>query len=89
MLNTNLTITQARAKLLGLSQKLHKDQAVTVTKRGKPVLAIVPWDLYESIVETLEVMADADLMAMLRQSLKEAESGKRIPWEKVKKELPH
>ncbi len=56
-----LTITQARAKLLVLPEQLAKDKttkSVTVTKRGKPILAIVQWDLYESIVETLEVMGD-------------------------------
>ena len=58
-----------------------------MTRRGKPVLAIMPWELYEAIVETLEIMGDEDLMAALSQSIKEAEEGKGIPWEIVKAEM--
>lgn len=43
--------------------------------------------LYESIIETLEIMGDEDLMASLRQSIQEREEGKTIPWEQVKREL--
>jgi hypothetical protein len=47
----------------------------------------MPWELYQSIAETLEIMGDEDLMAALRKSVKEAEEGKVIPWERVKKDL--
>ena len=46
-----------------------------ITRRGKPVLAVMPWELYEAIAETLEVMTDKDLIAELRQSIKEMEAG--------------
>lgn len=49
----SLTISQARAILLDLPERLARDKAaksVTVTKRGKPVLAIVYWELYESLL---------------------------------------
>lgn len=84
-----ITITQARHRFLGLPDELAKDKtkAIAVTRRGSPVMAIVPWDLYESIVETLEILGDPELMAHLRKSIKEAEAGKTIPWEKVKRDL--
>jgi hypothetical protein len=47
----------------------------------------MPWELYEAIVETLEIMGDEELMDALRQSIKEAEEGKAIPWEQAKREL--
>ena len=34
--------------------------------RTEPVLAVMPWDLFESIVETLEIMGDMDMMDALR-----------------------
>lgn len=85
-----LTITEARSQLLELAEQLNRPpatEAVTVTKRGKPVLAVMPHDFYESLVETLEVLGDAALMQALRQSLREVRSGKTIPWEKVKQDL--
>jgi antitoxin YefM len=85
-----LTITEARSQLLELAERLNRPpatEAVTVTKRGKPVLAVLPHEFYESLVETLEILGDEALMQSLRQSLKEARSGKTIPWEKARRDL--
>ena len=83
-----LPITEARHALTSLPKRLAEDPStVAITRRGKPVLAVMPWDLYESIVETLEIMGDDDLMAALRQGIKEIEAGKGVSWEKVKREL--
>jgi PHD/YefM family antitoxin component YafN of YafNO toxin-antitoxin module len=60
---------------------------VTVTRRGEPVLAILPWELYETLEETLEILGDEDLMTELRRSLREAEAGETVPWETVKADL--
>jgi PHD/YefM family antitoxin component YafN of YafNO toxin-antitoxin module len=43
--------------------------------------------LYESLVETLEILADEELMEALRQGIQEAESGQGIPWEEAKQQL--
>lgn len=58
-----------------------------ITRRGKPVLAVLPWELYEAITETLEVMADKETMEKLRQSIQEMGEGSTIPWEEASKEL--
>ena len=42
---------------------------------------------HSSIIETLEIMADEELMTSLRQGIKEVAEGKTIPWERVKEEL--
>jgi hypothetical protein len=41
----------------------------------------------QSIIETLEIMDDEDLMASLRLAIQEVAEGKTIPWEQVKREL--
>lgn len=61
--------------------------AITVTKRGQPALSLVPWDLYESLSETLEILSDADLTKALRRSITEACGGRTILWEKVRGQL--
>ena len=81
-----LTISQARRGLTRLPRRFAKAKephAVTVTQRGKPVMAILSWDQYEGLIETMEILADAKLMARLRESMKQAKAGKVIPWEKI------
>lgn len=84
----HIPITKARYELTSLPERLAKAPgAIAVTRRGTPVLAIMPWDLYQSLLETMEVLADEDLMAALRQSLAEAQAGDTVPWETAKAEL--
>ncbi len=54
-----LSIAEAREQLTRLPEILSEDDetaAATITRHGKPVLAVLPWDVYESIVETLAIL---------------------------------
>jgi PHD/YefM family antitoxin component YafN of YafNO toxin-antitoxin module len=85
-----MPIIEARKKLTSLPEEFEREPemgAVAVTRRGKPVLAVMSWELYESLVETLEILGDAELLTALRQGIKEAEEGKEVAWEHAKKEL--
>ncbi|MDD5287272.1 MAG: type II toxin-antitoxin system prevent-host-death family antitoxin [Desulfuromonadaceae bacterium] len=85
-----LSIMEARKQLTSLPETLMHDGQVDVleiTRRGKPVLAVMPWELYDALSETLEVMGDKELMAQLRQSVLEMESGELISWQVAKQEL--
>lgn len=84
----DIPITEVRDELTSLPEQLTQThETVTVTRRGKPVLAILPWGEYEALVETLEVLSDPELMTALRKSIKEAKQGKLIPWEQAKRKL--
>ncbi|MFV1957739.1 MAG: type II toxin-antitoxin system Phd/YefM family antitoxin [bacterium] len=85
-----LSMVEARKKLTSLPEEFARKEeldAVAITRRGKPVLAVMPWELYESIIETLDVMGDEELTSVLRESIAEYERGETIPWEKVKEDL--
>ena len=85
-----LTVTDARAQLLSLAENLEKkpgQEAITITRRGKPVLALLSWELYDSLLETMEILGDEDLMKSFRRGVREIEEGKGIPWEEAKKRL--
>ena len=84
-----LTISKARNRLLRLPKDLAKKgepKAITVTQHGKPVLAILPWEFYDSLVETLSILGDAEFMASLRKGIRELKEGKGVPLEKLKEE---
>lgn len=85
-----LSIMEARKQLTSLPETLLHDGQVDVlevTRRGKPVLAVMPWELYEAVAETLEVMGDKELLGQLRQSILEMDSGKLTSWQDAKQEL--
>jgi antitoxin YefM len=86
---TQLTITEARRALLDLPEQLAKtpDKAVSITRHGRPVLALLPWELYESIIETLEVLSDPDATAALRSSLEDIRKGRLVSHEAARKRL--
>ncbi len=86
-----MPIAEIRNRLTSLPESLERSPetgAVTVTRRGKPVLAVLSWEFYESLVETLEIAGDEKLLADLRQGIREVRAGKTVPWVKVKKRLP-
>lgn len=89
-MNRTISISEAGARLTDISDELaraKKPRAVKVTRGKKPVLAIMPWELYEGLIETLEILRDKEFMNDLRKGIKEADAGKGIPWEKAKKEI--
>lgn len=77
----NLSMSEAREQLTRMPDQFDEAgaaKAITVTRHGKPVLAVLPYELYESIMETLDVMGDPELMDQLRQSVREIDEGKTI-----------
>ncbi|MBI5639260.1 MAG: type II toxin-antitoxin system Phd/YefM family antitoxin [Nitrospirae bacterium] len=85
-----MPIIEARKKLTSLPEEFEQgDEAkvIAVTRRGKPVLAVLPWELYETVAETLEVLGNEKLMKDLRSSIKEMQAGRLISWDKAKKQL--
>jgi antitoxin YefM len=85
-----LPISEARRRLIGLADDLGRNPeagAVAVTRRGERVLAVMSWDLYESLAETIEILGDEKLMAMLRRSLADLRARRTRPWSVAKRKL--
>ena len=86
---TQLTITEARRALLDLPARLAKapDKVLSITRHGRPVLALLSWDLYESIIETLEVLSDPETTGALRASVEDISKGRVVSHEAARKRL--
>jgi antitoxin YefM len=83
-----LTTVDARRELTKLPEKLGAEPAtIAVTRRGKPVLAIMTWEDYQAILETLEILSDEKAVDQLRRSIKEVKEGTTIPWKEAKARL--
>lgn len=84
-----MTVSDARAHLPEIIDQVNESpkETVEIMRRGEPVAAIMSARLYESLVETLEILADEETAKALREALRNARKAKFIPFEQVRKEL--
>lgn len=71
-----IPITEARNKFMKLPDQAAKDQVLAVTRRNKEVMAVMSWELYEGLLETLEVLSDPELMKHLKTALDDVKAGR-------------
>ncbi|MEW5857327.1 MAG: type II toxin-antitoxin system Phd/YefM family antitoxin [Cyanobacteriota bacterium] len=81
-----LTITEARRQLLELPDEL-TDEPVIITKHGKPVMAALSYEQFESLMETLEILSDRQFANRLQESIAQAERGETVSWKEAKAKL--
>ncbi len=58
-----------------------------VTKRGKPVIVMLSVEDYESLMETLDILADPKAMADLRKGEEDIRKGRTHSWAEIKASL--
>lgn len=81
-----LTITEARKKFLALPDEL-TDEPIIITKHGKPVMVTISYEQMESLLETLEILADEEFTSQLKEGIKQDKEGKTLSWSEAKAKL--
>lgn len=62
-------LTDARDRLSEIVDQVASSSDVfTITKHGRPMAVVLGYEEYESIIETLNVLADADTMDALDEA---------------------
>jgi prevent-host-death family protein len=80
--------TDARTHLTELLDEIEQvHEHIVITRNGRPAAVVMSSAEYESLLETLEVLSDKELMAALAESDKDIAAGRVIPWEEVKRDL--
>lgn len=82
-----ITITQARNRLMKLPDETADNEIIAVTRRNKEVMALMSWELYEGLLETIEILADSEFMGQIKKGLEEIESGKTYSVEEARNRL--
>ena len=82
-----LTITEARNRFTKLPDEIADSQIIAVTRRNKEVMAVMSWELYEGLLETIEILADQELMGSLKRGLEDIRTGKTHTVEDTRKRL--
>lgn len=73
------TVTEAKRKLLELVEDIENmRERITITKNGIPTTVMMSLDDYESLIETLEIMANPKIMKSLKKSHQQAKKGQLL-----------
>ncbi len=81
-----LTSTEARNSFSDLIREAEKE-VVQITQHNKPAAAVMSWDFFESLMETLEILSDPETVDSIRQGEQDHDAGKFSDWETAKKRL--
>lgn len=78
-IETYIPITQAKAKLLDMVRQLQDtDDTIAITKNGVPEAVMLSMKKFEGLLETIDILADADIMAQLKGSAEDVKAGRLI-----------
>ena len=74
-----IPVTKAKARLLDMIRNLDdRDDTIAITKNGTPKAVMMSMDQYEAICETMEIMADRDIMKQIYASVIDIQAGKPL-----------
>ncbi len=80
-----MSISETRKRMASLENDMSYEDTISVTNHGKEVFAILRWETYESIAETLDILSDQEGYNDLKIGILQAQQGKLIDFEEFKK----
>jgi len=82
-----MPISEARKKITSLDKEISYDDTISITNHGKEVYALLRWDTYESIAETLDILSDEALYDDLKKGIQQCERGELVDFDTLKQSL--
>jgi PHD/YefM family antitoxin component YafN of YafNO toxin-antitoxin module len=82
-----MSISETRRKITSLEDELSYDDTISVTNHGKEVFALLRWDTYESIAETLDIISDETTFTELKKGIQQMQNNELIDFDDFKKNL--
>ena len=87
MINT-VSLKELRPEIPSIIARIDgKLDRYVVTKRGKPVVVMLSVADYESLMETLDILADPQAMAGFRKGEEDIRKGRTRSWVEIKASL--
>ena len=72
-----LPVTKVKRELLDILKSMEEEYStITMTRNGEPVGVMMTPDRYESLLETIEILSDKNILRALKASQKDFKSGK-------------
>ncbi len=78
-IDSYISVTKAKTMLLDMIRMLDdKDNTVAITKNGVPKAVLMSMEQYETMLETITILGDQDMMKQIRCSQKEISKKKSL-----------
>ena len=78
-IETYVPITQAKAKLLDMVRQLRDtNDTIAITKNGVPEAVMLSMKKFEGFLETIDILADPEMMLQLKGSAQDVKAGRLI-----------
>jgi antitoxin YefM len=85
-MSKTVPFTEARSSLTELLDEIERvHEHVVITRNGRPSAVMIAPEEYDSLIETLEVLADYEAMADLAASQSDVDAGRVFELEDVKR----
>ena len=85
---TTLPLADASARLAELADEAHRThEPIEITENGERSVVLLSADEYDSIMETMEILGDRELMDEIRDAKVEAERDGYFTLEQVTEEM--
>ena len=79
-----IPVTKAKSILLDLVRNITaSDDAIAITKNGVPEAVLISMNKFEGLLETLDILSDEKSMASIRKSIRQADKGMWLDFDKV------
>ena len=78
-IDTYIPVTKAKNQMLDIIRDIHAcDDTIAITKNGIPQAVMISMEHYVALQETIEVLADRDIMDQIRLSTSELQKQTRL-----------
>lgn len=83
-----IPLSEAKAHLSEIIKDVSETQEIiTISKGGVPATVMMSVEEYESLIETLEILSDPELMEAIKEGLEQEKRGEFISLEEVMRDL--
>ena len=81
-----IPLTEAKQSLLDLAKDITEEPLI-ITQEGQPVMTAMSYQKFESLMETLEILADQTFSQKLKESIEQVKRGETVSLETAKEKL--
>ncbi|MEB3120838.1 MAG: type II toxin-antitoxin system Phd/YefM family antitoxin [Snowella sp.] len=81
-----IPLTETNQSLLDLAKDITEEPLI-ITQEGQPIMTAMSYQKFESLMETLDILADQTFSQKLKESIEQVKHGETVSWETAKEKL--